>query len=219
LHESLRSDKNEKKEIEKEEEIWTDKLSSKIRNLPSTVNPSMPLSASLFSAVFQQANLQVSPIENIPKKRKPEVDDNEEEEINNNIPLKKAKIEKEEDNNTPRKKEKKSIYHYLIGDGKKRWSILSHLKDVKQERKLNWAKVWCNRTHTTCPFISPKDELDNDDFELVQQLIQDQIILTTKSALEKAEKESSSSSSTLSSESSSESSSSMSSYFSTITEL
>jgi hypothetical protein len=69
------------------------------------------------------------------------------------------------------KKEKKSIYHYLSGEGKKRWSVLSHLKDVQQERKLNWAKVWCNKTHTTCVLIGPEDELDSDDFERVQQLI------------------------------------------------
>jgi hypothetical protein len=49
--------------------------------------------------------------------------------------------------------------------------------------------------------------LDSDDFEPVQQLIQNQIILTKKVALEKAEKESSSSSSSSSSDSSSSSSS------------
>jgi hypothetical protein len=104
-----------KKEIEKEEEIWMDKLSSKIRNLPLTVNPSMPLSASFFPGAFREANLDVV-VQPVSKKRRFEED---EDNNNNNIPLKKPKIEKEEDNNEPKKKEKKSIYHYLTGDGKK----------------------------------------------------------------------------------------------------
>jgi hypothetical protein len=90
---------------------------------------------------------------------------------------------------------------------KKRWGVLSHLKEVKQEDKINWAKVWRNRTHTDSKFISLEDKLDNEDFERVQQLIQEKIVLTKKVALEKAEKESSSSSSSSSFSSSSESSS------------
>jgi hypothetical protein len=198
----------EKKKIEEEEEKWMDKLSSCIRNLPLTKNPSLPVSSSFFAAAFREANLDVV-VQPVPKKRRFEED--EDNNNNNNIPLKMPKIEKEEDNNEPKKKEKKSIYHYLTGDGKKRWGVLSHLKNVKQENKINWAKVWCNKTHTTCALIGPEDELDNDDFDRVNQLIQDQIILTKKAALEKAEKESSSSSSSSSSESSSSFSSSSSS--------
>jgi hypothetical protein len=38
---------------------------------------------------------------------------------------------------------------------------------VKQENKINWAKVRCNRTHTPCKLIDPEDELDSDDFDRV----------------------------------------------------
>jgi hypothetical protein len=110
-----------RKQVEKEEEQWMDKLSSVVRNLPSTANPSLSISATLFSAVFKQANLQVLPIENVPQKRKKEVDNNdEEEENNNNIPLKKIKIQKEDDNKPKQKKQKKSNFHYLSGDAKKK---------------------------------------------------------------------------------------------------
>jgi hypothetical protein len=113
-----------KKEIEKEEEAYVDQLSAAIRMLPQSKNPSLPLTASLFAAAFQDANLQVLPIENVPQKRKKEVDNNEEEENNNNnnnIPQKKAKILKEDDNKKPKqKKEKRSVYHYLSGDRKKK---------------------------------------------------------------------------------------------------
>jgi hypothetical protein len=111
-----------KKEIEKEKEAYADQLAAAIRMLPQSKNPSLPLTASLFAAAFQDANLQVLPIENVPEKRKKEVDNNEEEENNNNkIPQKKAKILKEDNNNKPKqRKEKKSIYHYLSGDWKKK---------------------------------------------------------------------------------------------------
>jgi hypothetical protein len=98
-----------RKQIEKEEEHYVDQLAAAIRRLPSTANPSLSLSASLFPAVFQQANLQVLSIENVPQKRKKEVDNNEEEESNNIIPLKMPKIEKEEDNNTPKKRKEKYL--------------------------------------------------------------------------------------------------------------
>jgi hypothetical protein len=87
---NLEQIKMEKKKLEKEEDSFTDQLSAAVRMLPSTKNPSLPLSASLFSAVFQQANLS------------------EKEDNNNNIPLKKPKIEKEEDNNIPKKKKRKA---------------------------------------------------------------------------------------------------------------
>jgi hypothetical protein len=56
---------------------------------------------------------------------------------------------------------------------------------MTEERRLNWAKVWCNKTNTTCPLISLEDELDNEDFEMCEQLIQDQIILEAQVNLEK----------------------------------
>jgi hypothetical protein len=77
---------------------------------------------------------------------------------------------------------------------------------VKQENKINWAKVWCNKTRTPCNLISPEDELDSDDFDRVNKLIQEQIVLTKKLVLEKGEKESLSSSSSSSASSSSDSS-------------
>jgi hypothetical protein len=76
---------------------------------------------------------------------------------------------------------------------------------VTQQKKLNWAKEWCNKTDTPCKLIGSEDELDSDDFECVQQLIQERIVLTKKLALQEAEKESSSSSSSSSSDSSSRS--------------
>jgi hypothetical protein len=57
--------------------------------------------------------------------------------------------------------------------------------DITEERKVNWAKVWRNKTHTTCALISSEDELDSDDFEMCEQLIQDQIVLEAKMNLEK----------------------------------
>jgi hypothetical protein len=146
----------------------------------------MPLTTSLFAAVFQNANLQDLPIENVPQKRKKEVYNNdEEEESNNNIPLKKMKIQKEDNNKLKQRKQKKSIYHYLSGDVKRKWSILGRVINMTEERRLQWAKVWCNRTRTTCPLISSEDEFDNDDFEMCEQLIQDQIVLQAKMNLEK----------------------------------
>jgi hypothetical protein len=57
--------------------------------------------------------------------------------------------------------------------------------NMTEERRLNWARVWCNKTHTTCPLISLEDEFDSDDFELCEQLIQDQIILEAQANFEK----------------------------------
>jgi hypothetical protein len=57
--------------------------------------------------------------------------------------------------------------------------------NMTEEGRIQWAKVWCNRTHTPCSFISPEEELDNDDYDLCEQLIQDQIILEAQMNLEK----------------------------------
>jgi hypothetical protein len=86
-----------------------DKLSSAIKNLPQTKNPSLPVSASFFAAVFQQANLQVN---DIPQKRKLEKEEEEESNNNNNIPQKKAKLQKE-DNNKPKQKRKEKYLPFL----------------------------------------------------------------------------------------------------------
>jgi hypothetical protein len=164
--------------LEKEEEEYIDQLSACITMLPQIKNPDLPVSTSFFTSLFLQANLSIV------QKRK-FLEEEEENNNNNNIPQKKAKILKEDDNKPKQRKEKRSIYHYLSGDVKKKWSILGRVINMTEERRLQWAKVWCNRTHTTCPLIRPEDEFDSDDFEMCEQLIQDQIILEAQANLEK----------------------------------
>jgi uncharacterized protein YacL (UPF0231 family) len=56
--------------------------------------------------------------------------------------------------------------------------------NMTEDRRLHWAKVWCNRTHTACPLIFSEDVLDNDDYQLCEELIQDQIIQEAQTNLE-----------------------------------